>query len=531
MEIIAKQYSKTLDEQDYNNFHEMDYVEHMKKCLPRTFYPCHRHCNWEYGLCINALQENQTMRVLEVGGAGSIFAAYAAWLGMEVTVVDPSSAGARLFAEQNMILQLVHRPITFKQLDFFQYQDQKKFDAVVCISTLEHVSDDVDFFKRLLCLVKEGGLLLMTVDFHPSGQRLVDGHLRTYNQERLAAFIAIAENNGFEIFGDNPDYTWKGENVSNYTVASLALKRKKRQEVPVVLFVNKSIPQRCGVYQFGKRIGNILSGSEKCRFIYTEIESEEEYWKEVDAYQPNGAIFNVHLSMPWLNPSVVNKSHEKGIFQVSLFHEGATPEGFDYYIVTYPNFPENAFIFSTPRPLMEYENTYPIPEIPVINCFGFGDNQNFLQLAQRVNQEFDVAILNLQISYKDFDTSLTDTDACRRAITKKGIELNINHAFLSENELLDFLAKGSLNAFLYYERKERGCASTLDFALAVKRPIAITKSNMMLHVSDAKPSICIEDRSLKEIMASGFGPLEPYYEKWRPKRLIEAYEKIVEKII
>ena len=118
----------------------------------------------------------------------------------------------------------------------------------------------------------------------------------------------------------------------------------------------------------------------------------------MDAHKPSGAIFNVHLSMPWLNPSVVTKSHARGIFQVSLYHDGPTPKGFDYYIATYPDFRENELVFSTPRPLLEYENTYPAPQIPVINCFGFGHIQNFLKLAQIVNQEFDVATLNLQIS-------------------------------------------------------------------------------------------------------------------------------------
>jgi len=155
MKTMIKQYSKTLDERDYNTFDEMNYIERMKDGLSGTFYPCHRHRNWEYGLCIHALMENKAIRILEVGGSGSLFAACAAWLNMEVTVVDPSSTGARLFAEQNMILQLGHAPITFEQVDFFQYQNQKKFDAVVCLSTLEHVPEDESFFKRLLSLVKE----------------------------------------------------------------------------------------------------------------------------------------------------------------------------------------------------------------------------------------------------------------------------------------------------------------------------------------------------------------------------------------
>ncbi len=265
MKTVINKYSKILDEKDYNTFIDMDYIERMKVGLSETFYPCHSHRTWEYGLCLSALRENNAMRILEVGGAGSLFAACAAWLGMQVTVVDPSSAGERLFAEQNMILQLGHSPISFEPVDFFQYQNQKKFDAVVCIGTLEHVLEDEFFFKRLLSLVKEDGICFMTVNFHPSGKKLVDGHLRTYNKERLTSFIAIANDSGFEVFGDEPDYSWRGESVYNYTFASLALKRKKRQEVPVVLIVNKKIQQRDGVYQFGKRTGNILIMSHMSR--------------------------------------------------------------------------------------------------------------------------------------------------------------------------------------------------------------------------------------------------------------------------
>jgi SAM-dependent methyltransferase len=532
-----KQYSKTLDEKDYNTFSEMNFIGSMQDGLWGTFFPHHKHRHWEYGLCLNALIENKAVNILEVGGAGSLFAACAAWAGMEVTVVDPSREGVHLFAAQNMILQLGHAPITFEQVDFFQYQNQKKFDAVVCMSTIDHVAEDESFFKKLLNSVKEGGIFFMTVGFYPGGQRLADGPLRTYNREHLETFIAIAKNHGFEVFGNDPDYSWRGENLCHYSFASLALKRKKRREVPVVLYVNNQKRQRDGVYQFGKRIGNILKNSEKCRFIYLETDSKEEYWEKVDKYKPSGVIYNLHFynsNMPWIDSSILNLTRKKQIFQVTTFHDLPLGKGFDYYIGTYPDFPENEIVFSTPRPLFRYENRYPVSQIPIMNCFGFIGDQDFVQFAQMVNHEFDDAIVNFHIPYNDAGYGQCPTDvatACRSAITKKGIKVNFTHEFMSDDELLDFLAKGSLNVFLYSKRRGRGCASTLDFALSVKRPIAITKSNAMAHIYNAKPSICVEDRSLKEIMASGFGPLESYYEKWRPEKFIEAYEKIVEKIL
>lgn len=535
MKTVMKQYSKTLDENDYNNFEKMYFVENMKDGLRNTFYECHHHRNWEYGLCLDALQENQAKNILEIGGTGSLFAATAAWIGMEVTVVDPSGAGTSLFAMQNLIMQLGHAPITFEQVDFLQYQNRKKFDAVVCISTLEHVEEDEVFFKKMLNLVKEGGICFITMDFHPSGQKIVNEHLRTYNQESLATFIAIAQKHGFEVFGDAPDYSWRGESVFNYTFASLALKRKKREK-PVVFFVNNREKQRDGVYQFGKRAGNILENSSKYHFIYLETDSKKDFLEKIEEFKPSAIIYNLHCyNIPWLDSEILSFNRSKEIVQINIFHDRPFCIEFDYSIGTYPDFPENAIAFSAPRPLFEYENTYSMSaKIPIINCFGFIGRQDFEKAAQMINREFDHAVVNFHMPHNDLNFGGCPKEtaaACRSIITKKNIQLNITHEFMSNNELLDFLAQGSLNVFLYKETRGLGCASTLDFALSVKKPIAITRNSVMSHIYNTHPSICVEDRSLKEIMASGFEPLEPYYEKWKPEKFIEAYEKIMEKVL
>ncbi len=529
----TKNYSKTLDMHDYNIVPEMNFINHIKGKFSGTFRACHEHRNWEYGLCLNALRANGALKILEIGGTGSVFAASAAALGMEVTVVDPDGEGAGLFDRQNLLLG--RSAIDFKQLDFFQYYTLKKFDAVVCISTLEHVPDDENFFRRLLGLIKEGGLLYLTMDFHPSGQRFVDGHLRTYHQEQLLALIAIAREYGFEPYGGIPDYSWRGEAVGQYTFASLVLQRKKRQETPVVLFINHKAEQ-CGVYQYGKRAANILKRSQKCRFVYVEVDSAEEYWQKLSQYRPSGIIYNYHpFTMKWIDSMILAHNRKKGIFNLALFHD-LSVGSFDCYINLDPDFPENSICFSTPRPLFDYENTHVNPQIPVINCFGLNwQGKQHPELARLVNHEFDHAVLNFHLPMSPFGFSkdkIEETvNACRSAITKKGIQVNFTHHFMSEEELLDFLGKGSLNAFLYDELNGHGCASTIDYALSVKRPIAINKSFMFRHIRDAKPSICIEDRSLKEIMAAGFAPLEPYYEKWKSDRFLQSYENVVETLL
>jgi hypothetical protein len=54
---------------------------------------------------------------------------------------------------------------------------------------------------------------------------------------------------------------------------------------------------------------------------------------------------------------------------------------------------------------------------------------------------------------------------------------------------------------------------------------------MFRHVINARPSICIEDASMKEIIANGTKPLEPFYEAWSPKKFVRAYDEIIDEVL
>jgi SAM-dependent methyltransferase len=116
-------------------------------------------------------------------------------------------------------------------------------------------------------------------------------------------------------------------------------------------------------------------------------------------------------------------------------------------------------------------------------------------------------------------------------VTKPGINLTISHDFLGRGELLDFLAGNTMNAFFYDVDKHRGISSTIEHALAVRRPLAITKCGMFRHVSSASPSICIEDNSLTTILKNGTAPLAPFYEQWTEDKFTAALEKILDKAL
>jgi SAM-dependent methyltransferase len=214
-------YSKTLDIKDYDKMLEPVHVDNVVGVLADTTYRFeHTHRRWEYGIVLRALRANKTTTVLDVGGGGSVFAPAASFLNMEVLQVDPEPYGTWALAQARTL----GFPLPYIQKDFFEFDTRRRFDAVVSISTIEHVENDLAFFDKLLTFVRPGGLLALTVDFHPSREALVyPEHLRTYNGDDLGDLYLRAED--FNFFGSERDYTWRGADVNTYTFASLILRR------------------------------------------------------------------------------------------------------------------------------------------------------------------------------------------------------------------------------------------------------------------------------------------------------------------
>lgn len=215
-------YSKTLSLYDYTFLsdeckHVKDTVSLLSGCAYRRLE--HEHRLWEYSLALNAISNNGVRTVLDVGGGSSAFACAVALRGMDITIVDPD---VNLVSTTKKQSTFIGKPMIAIQKSFPDCGELGVFDAVVCISVIEHVHDDNEFFSALLDSVGEGGLLVMTTDFHPSGQVFAP-HLRTYNKESMEAFVAKASDRGF-----NPlklvNYDYNGNFVNQYTFASLVLK-------------------------------------------------------------------------------------------------------------------------------------------------------------------------------------------------------------------------------------------------------------------------------------------------------------------
>jgi hypothetical protein len=306
-----------------------------------------------------------------------------------------------------------------------------------------------------------------------------------------------------------------------------------------ILIINHSI-ENCGVYQYGKRFSNILQKSKKYNFIYCEHNSQEELESSISKWNPKFIIYNyLGGTLPWVNPTTVQSIRNQGIKQFTIVHNSQF-NFFDYYLHQNPDHPNvDNYNFSLKRPLFEYVPKTNVKRSPYleIGTFGFGLScKQVDNICRLVNDQFDIPVkLNFHLTVAHFGGNTDVLNEiklnCEKVITKSNIILNITSHFLTNEEMLDFLYFNDLNIF-FYEKYNfyNGISSSVDYALSVKKPIAVCRSNMFSHIYDVTPSICVEDNNLHTILNNGFKVLESKYQDWSHDNFISHFENILEKI-
>lgn len=309
-----------------------------------------------------------------------------------------------------------------------------------------------------------------------------------------------------------------------------------------ILFVSHR-EEQCGVYQYGLNIAKAIQKSTKYLFKYLECSNPDDFINGVANIKPSAIIYNYHPStLPWLSKKIISKTK---VTNLGIIHEVTQKvadllddELFDYHIAPDPTLLlKNTIVLKTGRLIPAYINTLELPPVPIIGSFGFGlQGKGFEQLIATVQQEYDRAEIRLHIPFAAFGDSkgeqaITIAKFCQDLVFKPEIKLSISHKFLNQDELLDFLAQNTLNAFFYDKYYGRGISSVIDYALAVQRPIAITRSTMFRHIISASPSICIENSSLKQIIANGIDPLKSFCKEWNESNLIWDYERIIDQVL
>ena len=331
-----------------------------------------------------------------------------------------------------------------------------------------------------------------------------------------------------------------------------------------LLFVTH-MKKQCGVYEFGLSTFNAIKKSTKYIFIHVECESLAELTAAIAINKPTMIIYNYHPAvMPWVCTKVVKGIYKNnlaniGITQVGIIHEitqqvadtataynntiilnGTTKKInslFDFYIAADPTLLlKNPLVFKTGRLIPEYQNNTSVPAVTTIGSFGFATpNKGFEKLVAKVKEEFNEAIIRLNMPHAAFgDADGTNAkniaDNCFKILEGSNIKLEITHEYLNHDKLLDFLAANSMNVFMYEDKNGRGISSAIDFALSVKRPIAVSNCSMFRHLLKTNPEICCETQSLKNILSKGISSVTKNISSRDEVNLVWEYERIVNAI-
>lgn len=177
----------------------------------------HPHRRFEYALALRALSQHQSgytptpgpYFVLDVGGAGSPFTTILERIPLLHAVIDPK--------ENNRV-------------EDFTEGFTPPADAIISISTIEHVQEPLPFLQACHRSLAPGGLLFLTMDAcdydEPDCSHFSHMRERIYGPMARANLSMVCQTLGFRRFGE-ADYAYHGDQLyGNYTFASLAMTKE-----------------------------------------------------------------------------------------------------------------------------------------------------------------------------------------------------------------------------------------------------------------------------------------------------------------
>jgi hypothetical protein len=308
-----------------------------------------------------------------------------------------------------------------------------------------------------------------------------------------------------------------------------------------VLYIN-SVIKECGVYQYGKRVFDIIQQSTKYNFLYFEVESDDQYKKILSEHKFIAVLYNYHPStLSWLNNSNIQKQKKN----ICIFHECNT-NLFDIIIEPNPNVIESSTYFGLPRPIYSgyslkslnpscesLQNFLAIgkdSDTPIFGSFGFGFlNKGFHKIISYIQEHYEKAIIKIIVP-KAFYSSEHDHHsaliACKSQIIKDGIILQIYDKFVTNEDLLLFLSSTTANLFLYDEMNGRGISSATDYAISVNTPFVISNSYMFRHIY--KDDICISKNNMSHCIEASKTYLPELQKMYSHTNFIQKMETIIE---
>ena len=304
-----------------------------------------------------------------------------------------------------------------------------------------------------------------------------------------------------------------------------------------VVFINHSEKQ-CGVYQYGKRMADILKTDDRYSFHYFECDNSNEFLTKTNGLDINYIIYNWHdLTMAWLGNDIINSFKHKAK-QLVIFHESMYPNHLSFDGVIMTNLSENKELrqFSLPRPIYEIDLPKTKNEKLKFGSFGFGfDNKGFERICRLINENFTDAIIHLHITnshFCDIEGRISSgvINRCQSLMEGSSNELIVTSEFYENEDILKFLNENSVNIFLYDDMPGRGLSSVIDYAVSVNTPLVVNNSTMFRHLLSDKPNISVDNNNIQSIINNGNEDVLYFRNIWSHSKLKNKFLNILNEI-
>ena len=147
-----------------------------------------------------------------------------------------------------------------------------------------------------------------------------------------------------------------------------------------------------------------------------------------------------------------------------------------------------------------------------------------------VNQQYYNSIIKFVIPIANFggnyEVNSIIRELCAKENKKDGIILMISHDFFSTSEILQFLKSNTMNIFLYSQQGNvMGISSTIDYALSVKKPLAISDSFMFRNIYSDE--ICLYKNTIEYCLEKSVDYCSIFLEKYNHKNFIYKFRNII----
>jgi SAM-dependent methyltransferase len=169
----------------------------------RLHVPLHRgdEKNWDHLAAVSTILANtdRSARILDAGAEiySNVLPAlflygYRELYGINLTFTDPTRRGPIRYIPGD----LTHTPFS----DGF-------FDAIACLSVIEHGVPLNDYFREMYRLLKPGGVLITSTDYYPTSidtscQFAHGTPIKIFSKPEIEAALALAKSVGFEPTGE-----------------------------------------------------------------------------------------------------------------------------------------------------------------------------------------------------------------------------------------------------------------------------------------------------------------------------------------